>query len=134
MAAFTNSETQTFFHCDRGDQLNFDVSVVAGHNHFHAGVKFDRTCNVRCTEIELRTVSLEERAVTSAFFLGQNVNLTFEFTVRCNALRFSNNLSSFDFFTVDTAKKKTNVVTCKCFVKKFGIRKGLSVSRAGVGM
>ena len=40
-AAFTNSETETFFHSDGGYKLNIHFDVVAGHNHFYAFGKFD---------------------------------------------------------------------------------------------
>ena len=42
------------------------------------------TCNVSSSEIELRTIVVEERCMTSAFFLSQNINLTVEFGVRMN--------------------------------------------------
>ena len=32
---------------------------------------------------------------------------------------FNDNLSTFDFITVNTTKKNTNVITCTAFIKKF---------------
>ena len=56
--------------------------------------------------------------MTSAFFFGQNVNLTGEFGMRMNGTGFSDNLSSFDVLSVDTTEKCTNVVACLSFVKE----------------
>ena len=51
-------------------------NVVAGHNHFNTlrGASID-TGNVGGPEIELGTIAGEERGMTAAFFLRQNVNL-----------------------------------------------------------
>ena len=76
--AFTNREAQTFFHGDRSDQLDGDRHVVARHDHFLVGGQLDGTGHVRRTEVELRTVVVEERRVTAAFVLAQNVDLAGE--------------------------------------------------------
>ena len=64
-AAFANCEAQSLFDSDGGDELDGDGGVVAGHNHINAFLQLDGAGNVRGTEIELRTIAVEERAVTS---------------------------------------------------------------------
>ena len=77
-AAFTNSETQTLLDSDGGDELNLHVNVVARLAHLNALGEVDDAGNVGGTEVELRTVVVEERSMTAAFFLGQDVNLASE--------------------------------------------------------
>ena len=55
--------------------LTFHVDVVAGHDHFNALGKGDVAGNVGRAEVELRTIAVEERRMTAAFFLGQDVDL-----------------------------------------------------------
>ena len=71
----TDSETKTFFNSDRSDKLNVHLYVIARHTHLYAFGKRDNTGNVSSSEIELRTIVVEERSVTAAFFLLQAVNL-----------------------------------------------------------
>src|SRR5574343_1404474 len=80
--AFTDGETQTFFHGDRGDQLDSDRHVVTRHHHFLVGRQLDRAGHVGGAEVELRTVVVEERGVTAAFVLAQNVHFAGEVRVR----------------------------------------------------
>src|SRR5437868_909224 len=60
-AAFANGEAQSFIHGDGGDQLDNQLYVVAGHHHFGAFRHFRDTGNIRRPEVELRTITLEER-------------------------------------------------------------------------
>ena len=73
MAAFADSETHAFFHGNRGDQLNVHINVVAGHAHLSALGQGDDAGNVGGTEVELRTIVVEERGMTAALFLLQDV-------------------------------------------------------------
>ena len=59
-ATLTDSETQTLLDSDGGDQLNIHINVVAGHAHLNALGQGDDTGNVSGTEVELRTVVVEE--------------------------------------------------------------------------
>ncbi len=108
-AAFTDSEAEAVLDGDRGDQLDVHVDVVAGHAHLDTFRKGDDTGNVGGTEVELRTVVVEERGVTAAFFLGQNVNLALELGVGVNALRSSQNLTTLDGLLVNAAQQAANV-------------------------
>jgi hypothetical protein len=72
-ATFADGEAQAFFHGDRGDQLDvidtlspgITISVPSGSEI--AG-------HVGGAEVELRTVVVEERRVTTALFLRQHVD------------------------------------------------------------
>ena len=63
------------------NQLNAHLDVVAGHAHLCAFRKRDHAGDVRCSEVELRSVVVEERCMTAALILGQNVNLRRELVV-----------------------------------------------------
>ena len=52
--------------------------------------------NVSCSEVELRTIVVEERSMTATLIFGQNVNLSGEFGMAGNSARFSKNLSTND--------------------------------------
>ena len=80
-AAFTDSETQAFLDGDGGDQLNIHLDVIARHAHLDALGQGDDAGHVGGTEIELRTVVVEEGGMTAAFVLGQDVNLAMELGV-----------------------------------------------------
>ncbi|CDE18803.1 uncharacterized protein BN767_00670 [Acidiphilium sp. CAG:727] len=97
--------------------MNVNRYVVAGHNHFDSFGKFDGTGNVGSSEIELRSVVVEERSMSSAFFFGKDVNLTAEFGVSLNGAGFRDNLTPFDTASVDTTKKGAYVIACLRFVK-----------------
>ena len=74
VSAFADGKPQTLLHGHRRDQLNHQLHIVARHHHLRACRQFRHARHVRRTEIELRTIALEERRMTAAFFLGQNVD------------------------------------------------------------
>ncbi|EKC69026.1 protein containing DUF939, bacterial, partial [human gut metagenome] len=100
VAAFADSETHAFFHGNRGDQLNVHINVVAGHAHLSAFGQGDDAGNVGGTEVELRTIVVEERGMTAAFFLLQDVNMAIESGVGMNRAGNSQNLATLDLVTV----------------------------------
>ncbi len=95
-AAFTDSKAHPFFHSNRSDQFSCNLNVIAWHNHLNSCWKFNCSCYVCCTEVELRTISGEERLMTSTFFFCQNVNRSFELRMRCACAWSSKNHSAFD--------------------------------------
>ena len=101
---------KSFFHRDGVDQLDAHLNVIARHAHFHSLGKRDDTRNVGGSEIELRTIVGQERSVTSALFLLQNVNLTLDLVVRCNGTGLRQNLPSLDLRSLNTAEKRTDVI------------------------
>ena len=62
---------------------------------------------------------VEECSMTTAFVLGQNVNLSLEFHSGGNSAGFRDNLTFFDIRSVDTAEKRAYVIACHRFVKLF---------------
>ena len=113
-SAFSDSESHTFFNSYRSDKFNFHNNVVTRHYHFT--VEFDRTCNVSCSDVELRSVTGEERSVTSAFIFCQNVNVSCKFSVRSDRTGSCQYLTSLDFSFINTTEQSTDVVACKTFV------------------
>ncbi len=108
---FADSETEVHVQCDFREQLNVDFYVITRHAHFNAFRKGDGTGNVRCTEVELRTIVVAKRSVTTTFFFLQNVNRSFEVFVRMNGTRFCDNHTTTDFIFVDTTEQQTYVIT-----------------------
>ena len=99
-AAFTNRKPKTLFNRDWGNQFNVHINVVARHAHLCAFRKLQIAGYVSCSEIELRSVSIEERSMSAAFFLLQYVYLSFELGMRMNGARLAQYLSSFDFVSL----------------------------------
>ena len=81
-AAFADREAQLLFHRDRHDQVHFHRDVVARHHHLGAFGQVHNAGHVGGAEVELRTVVGEERGVTTALFLGEDVGLSLELGVR----------------------------------------------------
>src|SRR5690625_3432260 len=103
-AAFADGEAQAFLHRDRVDQRDVHLHVVARHHHLHAFRQHHRAGHVRRAEVELRTVALEERRVTTAFFLAQAVHLGLELRVRRDRALLGDDLAALDLVTLDAAQ------------------------------
>ena len=116
-ATLTDSEAQALLDCDRGDELDLHVDVIAGHAHLSAFGKGDDAGNVGGAEIELGTVVIEERGMTAAFVLGQNINLTNELGVGLDGAGSCQNLATLYVLLCDTAKKSTYIVACLCVLE-----------------
>src|SRR5690606_7782417 len=116
---FANREFQTFFHRDGLNQFNLQRSVIARHNHLSARVQFNFTGYVSCTEVELRTVFVEERSMTTTFIFAQYVNFAFEFSVRSDRTGFNDYHTTTDLAFFNTAEQETCVITSFTFVKQF---------------
>src|ERR1017187_3409020 len=109
-AAFADRETQLFFHRDRHDQVNFHRDVVARHHHLGALGQMHDAGHVGGAEVELRPVVGEERGVTTALLLGQNVGLGLELGVRLHRTRLAQHLTALDFLTLGAAQQRADVV------------------------
>src|SRR3984885_1800831 len=77
-AAFANREAQALLHGNRRVQRDLKRDVIARHHHLGAFRQLRRSGHVRGPEIKLGTIAVEERSMTSAFFLAQDVNLALE--------------------------------------------------------
>src|SRR5699024_9812712 len=88
------------------------------HAHLCSFRKSDNAGNVSCTEVELRSVVVEERSMTATLVLGQNVYLSGKLGVAGNAARLNDNLTSFDLGSLNTTKQSSDVVTSLSLVKQ----------------
>src|ERR1700744_1743826 len=109
-ATFTDREAELFFHRDRHDQVHFHRGVVARHSHFGAFGQMHDTGHVGGAEVELRPIVGEERGVTSALFLGEDVSLGLELGVRLDRTRLAQHLATLDFLALAAAKQRADVV------------------------
>ena len=66
-AAFTDSETKTLLHSYWMNQFYSHLYVIARHTHFYAFWKITYASYVSCSEVELRSIVVEERSMTSTF-------------------------------------------------------------------
>jgi len=78
---FTDSEGKTLLHSDRMDQFDGHLYVITRHAHLNTSGQFANASNVGGSEVELRTIVVEERSMTSTFILGQNVYLSGKLSV-----------------------------------------------------
>src|SRR5699024_684836 len=110
VAALADSEAHALFHGNRGDQLDMHIDVVAGHAHLGALRQGDDAGNVGGAEVELRTIVVEERGVTAALFLLQDIDMAIEGGVGMNRAGNSDNLATLDLVTVDTTEQSADVI------------------------
>src|SRR5215467_12947365 len=103
-AAFTDREPKPLFHSDRLNQLHLHLGVVAREHHLGAFRQVDHTGHVGGTEVELRTVVVEERRVPAALVLGQDVDLRLELGVRGVGARPDDDLPALHFLALDAAQ------------------------------
>src|SRR6185503_11642445 len=109
-AALADGEAQAFFHGDRGDQLDGDADVVAGHHHLLVLRQLHRPGDVGGAEVKLRPVVVEERRVPATLFLAQHVDLGREVGVRLDAAGLAQHLPALDFFALGAAQQDAHVV------------------------
>ncbi len=117
--ALPDGEAQTLFHRDRGDELDGDADVVAGHDHFLVLGQFHRTGDVGGAEVELGTVVVEEGGVTAAFVFAEHVDLGGEVGVGLDAAGFAQHLAALDVFALGAAQQDADVVTGLALVEEF---------------
>src|SRR3954447_429609 len=73
-ATLTDREPQALVHGDGLDELDRHLGVVTRHDHLGALGEGHDAGHVRRTEVELRTVVVEERRVTAALLLREDVD------------------------------------------------------------
>src|SRR4029079_11734553 len=113
-----DGKAESFLHCDRGNKLDLHLDVVCGHDHLDAFAKLCYARHVGCSEIELRSVSREERSVTASFFFCQNICLGLELRMRSDTAWFGNRLSPLDLFSLDTSEQERDVVSGHSRIKQ----------------
>src|SRR3954468_14418190 len=109
-AAFTNRETGALLERDRGVQRRGDRRVVARHHHLDAFRQLQRAGDVGRSDVELRTVAVEERRVTAALFLREDVDLALELRVRLDRAGLAEHLAAFDVGLFHAAQEHADVV------------------------
>ena len=117
-ATLADSEAETFVHGDRSDEGYLHLDVIARHYHLYAVRQLDGAGNVSRPEIELRTIAAEERGVTAAFFLGQDVYLAVEVRVRMYRAGLCQNLAALDLVTLYAAQQHADVIARYSLVKQ----------------
>src|SRR5581483_4249881 len=115
-ATLADGEAHALLHGDRVDQLHHHLHVVARHHHLL--LDLDVAGDIRGAEVELRAIALEERRVTAAFFLGQDVHLTLELRVRGDRARLAAHLAALDFFLLGAAQEQADVVARLALVEQ----------------
>src|SRR5690606_5008584 len=107
------------------------LDVVARHYHLDAFRQFAVTGHISRTEVELRTVALEERRMTTAFFLAQYVDFAFELGVRLDGARLGQYLATLDVITLGAAQQHANGLTRTAFVEQ--LAEHLDTGAGGLG-
>src|SRR4051794_22215918 len=110
-AALADREAHLLFETDGGDELDRHRDVVARHDHLRALGELARSGHVRRSHVELRTVVREERRVTAALFLLQDVNLALELLVWRHRPRLAQDLAALHVVLLDAAEENADVVT-----------------------
>src|ERR1035441_10157983 len=108
-AALANREPEAFLHGDRLDQVDVHVGPVARHDHLGAFRQDHHTGHVGGTEVELRTVVVEERRVPAALVLGQDVDLALELGVRGVGARLDDALAALHLLALDAANQQAHL-------------------------
>src|SRR5436190_13125063 len=90
-STFADGEFQPLLHSDWRDEFHSQSSIIARHYHFGSCRQFHLPCYVRCAEIKLGAIFIEEWSVSSTFFLAKYVNLSFKFGMRCDGTWFADN-------------------------------------------
>src|SRR5690554_335353 len=109
-ATLADREAQLLLHGDRTDQLDLHRHVVARHHHLHTLGQLRAPRHVRRTEVELRTIPVEERRVTAALLLRQHVHLRLEARVRRDRPRLRQHHPTLDLLLANTPQEQTHVV------------------------
>src|SRR5690554_6174163 len=118
-STFSDGETQAFFDGDGSDQLDLHGDVVARHYHLHAFAQLDDAGHVSGSEIKLRSVSVEERSMSSTLFFCQYVYFRLEFGVGIYSSRLGQYLSTLDLCSVHSSKQRSDVVSGYCLIQQF---------------
>src|SRR5690606_14194170 len=70
------------------------------------------------TEVELRTIALEERRMTATFFLRHNVHHGGELGLRLDRTGLGQSLTTLDVFTLGAAQQNTHVIASLALIEQ----------------
>src|SRR3954451_7954510 len=116
-ATLADGETEAGVHGDRLDQLDLHLDVVTRHHHLDALGQVGHARDVGGAEVELRPVAREERRVTAALLLLQDVDLGLVLRVRRDRAGLAENLPALDLLALGTAQEAAHVVAGLALVK-----------------
>ena len=94
------------------------TDVVSGHYHLYPFRQLDYPRYIRRSEVKLRSVSIEERRMSSALFFLQYVYLPFEVRMRMNRSRRCQYLSALNLVPLNPTQQRSDVVPCYCFIQQ----------------
>src|SRR5688500_11175548 len=109
-ATFTDREPGTLFERDGRVQRRDDRGVVARHHHLDAFRQLERAGHVGGADVELWTVAVEERRVTAALILREDVDLALELRVRLDRAGLAQHLAALHVVLFHAAEQHANVV------------------------
>ena len=123
LAAFADREPEALFHGDRRVQLDGHLDVVARHAHLGLAAVLgqeveDRAGHVGGPEVELGTITLEERRVAAAFVLGEDVDLGLELGVRRDRARLADDLAALEVVLFNASQENADVVAGLALVER----------------
>src|SRR6185437_2387292 len=116
-SAFADGEPQSLLHGYRRDQLDGQGHVVARHHHLRPARQLRHSRHVRGAEVELRTITLEERRMPPAFFLRQHVNFGLELGVRRNRSRLGQHHPALHVFLRRASEQQPGIVARHAFIQ-----------------
>jgi len=107
--------------CNRKWELEFKVSsdVITRHAEFVGSLESDLSCNISCSQVKLRSVTIRERFLSSTFLFSEDIQVSFDFLEGLLRTRLGKNLTSSDIFSGDTSEEETNIVTSLSIVELF---------------
>src|SRR3954469_1894704 len=108
--ALANGEAEALVHGDGLDQLDLHLDVVARHDHLGALGEVRRPGHVRRAEVELGPIAGEERRVTAALLLLEDVDLGLELGVRGDRPGLAEHLAALDVLALGAAQQAADVV------------------------
>src|SRR4051795_10502797 len=109
-ATLTDGEPQAGVHGDRLDQLDLHLDVVTRHHHLDALGQVGHARDVGGAEVELRPVAREERRVTAALLLLEDVDLGLELRVRRDRAGLAEDLPALDLLALGATEEAADVV------------------------
>src|SRR5690625_1734510 len=109
-ATFANREALPLFHRDRHDQVHLKTRIVSRHNHLDTFRQVNRAGDIGGAEVKLRTISIKEWCVATAFVLRKNIDLSLRLHMRSDRLRSCENLSALNRLFLNSAKEDADVV------------------------
>src|SRR5574337_606145 len=105
-----NREAQPLLHRNRRNQRHRHPDVVPRHHHLRPPRQLHAPRHVRRAEIKLRPITIEERRVPPALFLGEHVHLAAELGVRRDRRWLRQHLPPLHLLTLRAPEKHPDVV------------------------